>query len=82
MFNNSESKWRLWQKASTHDAIFALTSGNHFTSDNMFKATELPFGKAQIAVMKKGKKESEVGVEREAKEKKILEVKTEINSFT
>ncbi len=69
-------------KASTHGAIFALTGGNHFTSDNMFKAAELPRQKAQIAEMKKEKTEREAGIEREAKAKSILEAKKEINSLT
>ncbi len=69
-------------KASTHGAIFALTGGNHFTSDNMFKAAELPHQKAQIAEMKKEKKEREAGIEKDSKVKSILEVKKEINSLT
>ncbi len=35
-------------KPSTHGAVFEVTGGDHFTSDDMFKAAELPAKKAKI----------------------------------
>ncbi len=49
-------------KASTHGEIFALTGGEHFTSDDMFKAADLPLQKAQIAAMKRGKSRGRLGL--------------------
>ncbi len=40
-------------KASTHGAAFAVTGGDHFTSDDMFKAAKLPAKKAKIEQLKK-----------------------------
>lgn len=40
-------------KATTHGAAFVVTGGDHFTSDDMFFAPELPAKKARIAQLKK-----------------------------
>ncbi len=39
---NLKERVEALSKASTHGAIFAVTGGYHFTSDDMFKAAELP----------------------------------------
>ncbi len=39
-------------KASTHGAVFAVTGGDHFMSNDMFIAAELPAKKAKIAQVK------------------------------
>ncbi len=69
-------------KASTHGAIFAVTGGEHFTSDDMFKAAELPARKARIAALKKEKKARLAAVEREAAGRKILEQGKAVDSLT
>ncbi len=42
---NSKERVEALAKASTHGAIFAVTGGEHFTSDDMFKAAEMPQGR-------------------------------------
>ncbi len=60
-------------KASTHGAIFAVTGGDHFTSDEMFKTAKLPSKKARIEKLKKNKREKVAGIERKVVARKILE---------
>jgi len=43
-------------KATPHGVVLAVTGGDHFTSDDMFFAAELPAKKARIAQKKKDKK--------------------------
>ncbi len=42
-----------WSKTSTHGAIFAMTGGKDFTSNDIFKATDLS---AKLAKIKESKK--------------------------
>ncbi len=43
-------------KASTDGAIFAVTSGDHFTSDDMFKVAKLRARKSRIGQLKKSRR--------------------------
>ncbi len=71
-------------KASTHGAIFAVTGGDHFTSDDMFKVAKLTTKKSSIEQLNnwKNKKERVVGIERELIVRKILEQGKEIKALT
>mmetsp|Transcript_6062 Transcript_6062/g.12387 ORF Transcript_6062/g.12387 Transcript_6062/m.12387 type:complete len:178 (+) Transcript_6062:100-633(+) len=79
---HTEERVEALAKASTHGAVFAVTGGDHFTSDDMFKAAELPAKKAKIEQLKKNKKERLAGIEREAVGRKILEQGKEIKALT
>ncbi len=58
-------------KASTHSAVFAVTGGDHFMSDDMFMAAELPAKKSKFALLNNQKK---VRLVKMAKEKKAIKV--------
>ncbi len=53
--NSSDCKEAL-VKATTHGEILTITGDVHFTSDDMFKAAELPARKAKIQELEKSKK--------------------------
>ncbi len=68
-------------KASTHGAIFAVTGGDCFTSDDMFKVTKSPAKIARIAQLTKTKKRVS-GIAREIVGRIILEQGKEIKALT
>ncbi len=48
---NSKERVEALAKANTHGAILAVTGGEHFTSNDMFKAAEMPAKKARISLL-------------------------------
>ena len=79
---NSKERIEALAKASTHGALFAVTGGDHFTSDDMFMAAELPAKKAKIARLKEEKKVRLAKMEKEEKAMKILSLAKPISSLT
>ncbi len=82
---NSKECIEALATASTHGAIFAITGGDRFTSDDLFKAAELPAKRAFIIELKKKKKKKKqriMRVDREVVVKKILDQHKDINQLT
>ena len=61
MVPNSLSHQKLLAKASTHGEKLTVTGGSHLTSDDMFKAMEVPVCEKEIKAMdnKQQRKEHE-----------------------
>ncbi len=76
---NSMERIEALAKASTHGAVFAVTGGDHFTSNDMFMAAELPAKKAKIAQLKEEKK---VRLVNEEKTMKVLSLAKPKGSIT
>ncbi len=53
MVVNSMEQIEALANARTHSAVFAVTGEDHFKSNNIFMAAELPAKKAKIAQLKK-----------------------------
>ncbi len=59
-----------------------MMGGDHFTSDDMFKAVNLPAKRARIEELKKEKKQGLAWIKREGVGRKILEHLKEITALT
>ncbi len=71
MVPNSKEQVEAWVKICTHDAKFAWTGGDHFTSDDKFNSAEMRIKKAQIS---KQKEEEKTRLERKMRKEEALKV--------
>jgi len=69
---HSRERIELLAKASTHGAKFCATHGEHLTSDDMFKACEVPVREAEIKLLVQDKEQRLQWQKNEEEAKQVL----------